>query len=37
MYISDGKNYRILKWPLGASQGIVVAGKHKDKKKYLFE
>ncbi|CAF0862400.1 unnamed protein product [Adineta steineri] len=26
MYISDGNNYRVLKWPVGASQGIIVAG-----------
>ncbi|CAF1501011.1 unnamed protein product, partial [Adineta steineri] len=26
MYISDGSNYRVLKWPVGVSQGIVVAG-----------
>ncbi|CAF0990925.1 unnamed protein product [Adineta steineri] len=26
MYIADSHNYRVLKWPVGASQGIVVAG-----------
>ncbi|CAF0816054.1 unnamed protein product [Adineta ricciae] len=26
MYIYDGQNYRVLKWQLGASQGIMVAG-----------
>ncbi|CAF1475680.1 unnamed protein product [Adineta steineri] len=26
IYISDGNNYRVLQWPLGASYGIVVAG-----------